>query len=239
MQKIFCSILCLLLLVTACKEHTAPDIPPRKRACLHFINLHPDYTAIDLETNSFETNGNLIDNLAYLDTWPHGGYANLLVTQNSDTNWISYRILDYTTGAEIIPITPFDLFIDKSATLILAKDAAGLPIVIKTLDSFDDDTDSTGNIRLMNFDETLTSVTMISSDTSVFTPNIGSLNYTGYKAFLTGKKDIYFINNAIPDTITMLNKEILLHRNYSAYIVKEVSTGNHLVFWEEMADVCK
>ncbi len=211
-------------------------MPPRKRACLHFINLHPDYAAIDFRIKSFETSGNLIDGLAYLDTWPHGGYASLLSLQSKDTSWITYGIIDHTTGAVIIPDTLLRLYEEKASTLILTKNDAGLPIVIKTLDSFDGDTDSTGNIRLMNFDQTLTSVTMISSDTSVLTPNISALNYTGYRAFNIGKKDIYLINNSIPDTIAILaNKDIRLHRNYSVYIVQEPNTTNHLVFWEEMA----
>lgn len=216
-------------------------MPPRKRACLHFINLNPDYTAIDVRINSFETTGNLINGLGYLDTWPHNGYASLLTLQDKDTAWISYRILDHTTGAVILPDTLMRLYEEKAATMILTKDAGGLPILIKTLDSFEPDTDSTGNVRLMNFDETLISVSMYAYTDTLATDtieNIGTLNYTGYRPFDIGNKDIYFINNSIPDTITVLqNKMIRLHRNYSAYIVQNPLTGEHMVFWEEM-DKC-
>lgn len=232
MQKFLFAFICSFLFLAACKEPTVPDMPPRKRACLHFINLHPDYQAIDVEIKAFETNGKLIDGLAYLDVWPKGGYASLLSLQDKDTGWVEFRIIDHATGAEIRPAETLRLYEEKAATLILTKGDT----LIKTLDSFDADTDSTGNIRLMNFDESLTSVTMISSDSTVFTPNISSLNYTGYRAFKVGTKDIYFINNSVPDTIdVLLNKNIRLHRNYSAYIMKDPISGTRKVFWQEMA----
>lgn len=243
MQKIFFAFLSLVFVLTACKEKTVPDMPPRKRACLHFINLNPDYAAIDVQINSFETSGNLIDGLAYLDTWPHNGYASLLSLQQKDserdTSWISYRIVEHTTGTEILPLEELRLYEDKAATLILAKDATGSPIIIKTLDSFDEETDSTGNVRVMNFDESLLSLSMFGYQDTIRTDsvkNLGPLNYTGYRSVTTGKKDFYLINNSVPDTIDVFrNKEIRLHRNYCIYVMYNTLTNKRMAFWEEMA----
>ncbi len=218
-------------------------MPPRKRACLHFINLNPDYVAIDVQINSFETSGNLIDGLAYLDTWPRNGYASLLSLQQKDserdTSWISYRIVDHATGTEILPLEELRLYENKAATLILVKDVTGLPIIIKTLDSFDDETDSTGNVRVMNFDESLLSLSVFGYQDTVRTDSaksLGSLNYTGYRSSTIGKKNFYLINNSIPDTIaTFKNKDIRLHRNYTIYVMYNTLTNERLAFWEEMA----
>ncbi len=231
-------ILSLILLVQGCKEKQPDPMPERKRAYLHFINLHPDYGGVDCRVQSFETNGFLFNNLGYVKTWPNGGYASLLSLQSPDSvdkAWITFELQNHQNGDSIIPKQTLTLFEEKATTMILLKDQTGNPLLVKTLDNFASDADTTTFVRFMNFDETVTSAMLISQDTSVLIDNLGFLNYTGFRAFKKGIYDISVVDKGTGTVLaTFPNLNLRLRRNYSFFIVKNVLTGNSEVVLEEM-----
>lgn len=228
----------IILFIQGCKEKQPDAMPERKRAYLHFINLNPDYSGIDCKVQSFETDNFLFNNLGYIQTWPVGGYASLLSLQSQDSAgkaWITFEIQNHQTGDTIIPEQTLTLFEEKATTMILLKDAAGSPLLIKTLDNFASDDDTTTFVRFMNFDESITSARLISQDSSVLIDNLGYLNYTGFRAFKKGIYNISIIDKGTGNIIDVKNNvNLRLRRNYSFFIIKNVNTGASEVVMEEM-----
>lgn len=231
-------ILSLILLIQGCKEKQPDSMPERKRAYLHFINLHPDYSGVDFKVQSFETNGFLFNNLGYIKTWPEGGYASMLSLQSEDSldkAWIQFELQNHQNGDTIIPNQKLTLFEEKATTMILLKDQTGKPLLVKTLDNFAADDDTTTFVRFMNFDESITSATLISQDTSVLIDNLGYLNYTGFRAFKKGIYDLSVIDKGTGNILATLPAvNLRLRRNYSFFIVKNMISGNSEVVMEEM-----
>ncbi len=234
---------CLLMIaifafIQGCKEKLPDPVPERKRAYLHFINLHPDYNGIDCNIESFETKGFLFNDLGYIKTWPQGGYASLLAMQSEDSlgkAWISFQLQNHQTGDSILPKQSLKLFEEKAATMILLKDQSGAPLLVKTLDNFATDDDTTTFVRFMNFDESIASATLISQDSSVLIDNLSYLNYTGFRAFKKGIYDLVVLDKGTGDTLAFFpGKNLSLRRNYSFFIVKNMVTGNSEVVMEEM-----
>lgn len=228
------------MVYVACKEKQLPDMPPRKRAYLHFLNFNPKFGGIDFNVQSFETNGSLFQNLTYTQTWPTNGYASLLTLQDdkADTSWIDFNIRNHATGDTIIPQNKFNLYNDnQSSTTLILLDNNGTPELVKTLDNFSDDTDSTGNIRFMNLAASIPAATLISADSThvVAIENLGYKSFTGFKDFKKGKHKLYVINNLTATKIDSFpNFDIKLKKNYAFYLIDDASTGQPKVIVEEM-----
>lgn len=247
-QKYLLILLTISLSYVGCKEKQLTEMPARQRAYLHFVNFNAalNGVGVDFNVTSFETKGNLFENLTYPQTWPQSGYASLLTLQDDakDTGWIYFNLRKHTTGDTIIRDTQLNLasgLVTSSYSMILL-DKGGTSELLKTVDNFDEATDSTGNIRYMNFNPVVPSTTMVSADSSYGKPtvaisNLGYKSYTGFKAFKKGKHTLYFIDNSTKDTIaTFPNFDIKLKKNYAFYLIFDTTlpTPGPRVIMEEM-----
>lgn len=228
--------LVLLGLIAACKEPDISGLPKRKRAYVHFINLYPYVQSVDFQLKSFESQQNVFNNVGYLTAAPIGGYASFITTQNDtllDDVYVDYAILNHANGDLLTKDTTFRLYNENFATMVFLNNG-GNAQVVKTIDNFDPFTDSTGNIRFMNFNPDVLSVSLVSEDTSFKAPTLGYPNYTGFKAIKAGKHKFKLINNATGIAFDSLTTEIKLRKNYALYLARDYVNNTHKVIWEEM-----
>lgn len=242
--KFLLILLFVSLVYTGCKEKQLPDMPERQRAYLHFVNLNPDYPGVDCNVEAFDSKGQFFSNLQYLQTWPLKGYASLLTLQDEDasnqiqdTSWIYFNLRNFVTGDTIIPHQKFSLSNENNSsnTMILLREDTK-PLLVKTMDNFDEYTDTTANVRFMNFHPLMTSASLVSSDSSqtVKITNLGYKIYTPFKAFKKGRYNLKIINDQLPATIdSFMNFELKMKRNYSFYLFQDGS-GQARVIMEEM-----
>ena len=223
MKLIYQFFIPCIFLFMACEE--IPFEPPeeRVRTYLHFLNTYDGFPGVDVNVTSFEKNQTLVKNLAFGEGWPVGGYASLLTVPDEDTTnniqgGITVEVLNAATQAVAVPATKLKLNAKIGTTLALV-DSFGKPILVKTIDNIPNPSDSVGQVRFMNVNNSNLSVSLTTTDENFQIPNLNFLNYSNFRALKSGVYSFYFVDDfsgIILDSISRLSIE--RHQIYSFFL---------------------
>lgn len=207
------SILVSLLLLAGCK----PDDPftpvKQSRTSLNLLNAYSPANKVDVYLRSFESNGLLASSVTFMESWPKGGYASLITTSGFDSlerEPDTYlRMTERGTNKEIIPEEGFRLNPDVRSTVVLI-DSVGKAKLVKTIDVFEAPGDTAANVRFMNVNHTMTSVTCQTPDSTLLIEKLNFLNYSSFNKMPPGTYNFEFISDqtrTVISTLTGVNIE--------------------------------
>lgn len=210
----------VLLLWTACETPVFEAPAPRERTYLHFLNANDAYPSIDVEVNSYEQDQLWARDLAFLESWPKGGYASLLTVPDEDTlnniqGGIEVEIREAGTSNVLVPSTMLKLNADIQATLCLV-DSFGKPILVKTIDIMPEKTGELAHIRFMNVNSYHLSVSLVVQGEDVQIQNLNFLNYSSFRTLEEGRYTFQFVDDFSGKVLVSLeDMEVKRHQVYN------------------------
>ena len=219
------TLILLVLFVSACRE-TPFDPIEQSRTYLNILNAYGPTDKVDVYLRSYESDGLFAGNVDFMESWPNGGYASMITTSGFDSlekepdTWL--RVLERSTGNTIIPEEGFRLNPEVRASVVLI-DSFGKAKIVKTIDVFESPGDTAANVRFMNVNYTMASVSLRTSDDS--TLNIERLNFLNYSKFSQippGTYDFEFVFDQTASVVTSLPAmRIEAGRTYSFFLTQQ------------------
>jgi hypothetical protein len=204
---VFSSLIIVLLMLASCKADEPFEPIERSRTSLNLLNAYGPVNKVDIFLRSFESNGLFASNVNFMESWPKGGYASLITTSGFDSlekEPDTYlRVVERSSAKEIISEQGFRLNPDVRSTVVLI-DSIGKAKLVKTIDIFEAPGDTAANVRFMNVNYTMTSVSLRSSDSTLLIDRLNFLNYSSFTKMPPGTYDFEFISDQTRTIVSTL-----------------------------------
>ncbi|MEM7655909.1 MAG: hypothetical protein AAF399_07260 [Bacteroidota bacterium] len=223
---LYAGLILLAISMFACQTSDLPPAPVKERTYLHVLNAYsglPD--GIDMRFTYFEKKQLAVDRLRFQQAWPPSGYASLL-TEVGDSNQsevvqVMVDVLDNPSKEEIFSSFPLDLTAGAKSTVCLI-DSFGKPLLVKTIDTPKEYESQTANIRFMNLNSTLRSVSLIAKADTFRIPQLNFLNYSSYELIPAGTYTFYFVNDFTGNRVdSVKNVSLKSQQAYSFYLTQQ------------------
>jgi hypothetical protein len=221
---LFPRLIALFLLMAGCQDDEPFEPLEQSRTYMNLLNAYGPVGKVDVYLRSFESNGLFASNVNFLESWPKGGYASLLTNAGFDSLEkepdVFLRMVDRSTNDEIISEQGFRLNPEVRSTFVLI-DSIGKPKLVKTIDTFESPGDTAANVRFMNVNYTMTSVSL-QADTSLLIDKLNFLNYSSFKQMLPGTYDFEFVHDQTGTVVsTLLGVNIQKGKTYNFYLTQQ------------------
>ncbi len=197
----------LFLLIASCQDEPFKPLE-QSRTYMNLLNAYGPAARVDVYLRSFESDGLFASNIDFMESWPKGGYASLITTTGFDSlekepdTWL--RIIDRNSGDEVIPEEGFRLNPEVKASVVLI-DSVGKAKLVKTIDIFDAPGDTAANVRFMNVNYTMASVSLrIKNDSTFNIDRLNFLNYSGFSKIKPGTYDFEFVFDQAQSVVATL-----------------------------------
>lgn len=209
----------VLMGVQSCQEDDIFLPVEKERTYLHFLNAYAGVRSVDV---TFETNGenkNVASDVRFSNSWPNSGYASLLTTPDTlaGQGGVFIRVWDHDTEEEIVPGIYKNLGAEGIFTFVLV-DSFSKPVVVKALDNLEEDITAGTQLRLMNLNRFVQSVSLVDEVGQEYIRGLNFLNYSTFRNVATGKQSFYFINDLSGAVLDSLNLDIRNGKIYSFYL---------------------
>ncbi len=213
-------------MVSCTEEDPFGEVEQQWRTSVHFLNTFPGVGSVDLVMKNFDEIKVIAEDVSFGEGWPKNGYVSILSSPNEDTTifkkgGLFMTVVDHTTRDSLVDFTVLRLNRDRKITLVLV-DSVGKPLMVKTIDDYDDPPLNTANVRFMNVNNTLLSVTLRDAERTFSISNLNFLNYSTFQFAPVGtNKTIEFVDDfsgRVLDTLT--NVTISRDRIYSFYLTQ-------------------
>jgi hypothetical protein len=216
-------VLCLLVL-GSCQDEPPFEPIDLDRTELHLLNAYGPVDQVDVYLESYESNGLFASNLKFLESWPNGGYASLLTSVGFDSLEsdpdVFIRIAERGGDGDIIERQGFRLNPEVKTSLVLI-DSVGKPKLVKTIDIFESPGDTAANLRFMNLNYTMLSVSLRTADSTLDIGRLNFLNYSRFESLEPGIYDFEFVFDLTGSVVARLNQQrIEAGRTYSLFLTQ-------------------
>lgn len=223
MRFAVCLLIGTMFFVFSCKDPSFEPLPPKERTFLHVLNLYDGLNAgVDLRLRTFDETRIIKEGLKFTQAWPPSGYASLLTSVNPDSangeSGVFMDVVDHNTKDLVVPARTMKLAAETYATICLI-DSFGKPLLVKTIDNLDPVPNGYANIRFMNLNSALLSVSLVSKNDSLKIEKLNFLNYSGFEPIETGVHTLYFVNDFSGDRVDSIkNIELKAGKTYSTFL---------------------
>lgn len=221
----FSSLIFSLMLVTGCRPDEPFEPIEQSRTYLNLLNAYGQVDKVDVYLRSFESDGLFASNVNFLESWPKGGYASMITTAGFDSlekEPDTYlRMVERRTSNEVIPEQGFRLNPEVRSTIVLI-DSVGKAKLVKTIDVFDAPGDTAANVRFMNINFTMTSVSLRTPDSTILIDRLNFLNYSRFHQMPPGIYDFEFISDQTRTIVsTLKDVNIEKGKTYSFFLTQQ------------------
>jgi len=211
----------------ACNPSDLPDTPIKERTYLHVLNAYSGLpSGVDMRFTYFEKKQMAIDKLTFKESWPPSGYASLLTEVSGDSSeaepvLVTVDVLDNPSKEALFAPFPLELGAGAKSTVCLI-DSFGKPLLVKTIDSPKEYESQTANIRFMNLNSAMKSVSLHVKADTFRIEKLNFLNYSSYELIPSGTYTFYFVNDFTSNRIdSVSNLSIKSRQAYSFYLTQQ------------------
>ena len=208
----------------SCKDDTTFEpLDPIGRTYVHFFNAYPGLEAVDVRFETGDQKRTVGEGIYFNNSWPNNGYASLLTPTDTvnGTGGVRISILDHLTRQEIVPPTFMKVTEDDRSTFVLV-DSFDKPIFVKTLDVFDEQSDTTALVRLMNINRFVLAASLVTKTNDITIRNLNFLNYSNALPMPAGTYSFYFVNDVSGQILDSIpNLEIKRRGIYSFFLTQK------------------
>ncbi len=232
--------LAIVLALSACTPEEFQKPVAQKRFSYRFSNLNARVDPIDVRLSTADDVDWLGFDITFEGKEPREGYGSVLVTvdssQRDSSDVLFFDILDNRSKEPITQGLEFNSEVsdvtDFPASLFLV-DSFGKPVLVRTLDDFDDPQDGTAGIRFVNMNYLFVSVSLeVKNDTTVIDRK-NFLNSSGFEYVGAGNRTIYLRNDLTQTLIDSIpNLTMKAGRVYSVYFTQKM--GNPVIGYEKL-----
>ena len=210
-----------LFLWEACKDDTAFEpLEPVGRTYVHFLNAFSGLEAVDVQFETFDRSKTVGEAIYFNNSWPRNGYASLLTPTDTinGVGGVEISIRDHLTRQEIVPSTFMRVTEDDRSTFVLV-DSFDKAIFVKTLDVFDEQSDTSAVVRLMNINRYVLAASLVTKTNDITIRNLNFLNYSNALPMSPGTYSFYFVNDVTGQILDSVpNLEVKRKGIYSFFL---------------------
>ncbi|MEL6651080.1 MAG: hypothetical protein AAFQ87_09795 [Bacteroidota bacterium] len=224
-QLVWLPLFCSLVLLACQNPEPFPEVPEKIRAKLHILNTYAP-SRVDVKIDQFGQSKKVADDLGFMQSWPATGYADLLVTPQSDStasiSELKIQLIDNSTQTELVKVPDFELKPEFPTTLCIV-DSFGSPLVVRTVDDYEESVEpGMAQVRFLNLSINVLSVSLEVKNDSFKIDFFNFLNYSEFKTIPQGVKTFYFVDDFSKEIIDSIpNLEIRSRRVYNFFLADD------------------